>query len=97
MHEVDGVVVLTHPDGSRTPIPEDDMAKARTIRDRAVSLQGVQVAEWETRHAEAIGGATMLEDSLAALRARIDRETYSQSIPDTMPPRIADGHLRRFS
>ena len=50
-----------------------DIAKARNLRDRDVSLQRVQVEEWETRHAKAIAGAAMLENFPAALRARIDR------------------------
>ena len=50
-----------------------DIAKARDIRDRDVSLQRVQIEEWETRHAETIAGAAILENFPAALRARIDR------------------------
>ena len=50
-----------------------DIAKARDIRDRDVSLQRAQVEEWETRHTETIAGAAMLENFPAALRARIDR------------------------
>ena len=48
-----------------------DIANARTIRDRDVSLQEVQVEEWETRHAEALAEAALLEEFPAALRARI--------------------------
>ena len=50
-----------------------EIAKARNIRDRDVSLQRVQVREWETRHAETLAGAAVLESFPAALRARIDR------------------------
>ena len=62
-----------------------DIARARIIRDRDVSLQGVQVDEWETRHAEALAGAALLEEFLAALRARIaqggmDRESVSTTL-----------------
>ena len=62
-----------------------DIVRARTIRDREVSLQGVQVDEWETRHAEALAGAALLEEFPAALRARIaqggmDREGVSATL-----------------
>ena len=50
-----------------------DIAKAREIRDRDVSLQRIQVEEWETRHAETIAGTARLENFPAVLRARIDR------------------------
>ena len=33
VHEVDGVAMLTHPDGTRTPIPEDD-EEAEKFLDR---------------------------------------------------------------
>ena len=50
-----------------------DVARARDIRDRDVSLQRAQIEEWETRHAATIAGAAVLGNFPAALRARIDR------------------------
>ena len=58
---------------SRDALRLADIAKARNIRDRDASLQRVQVEEWETRHADTVAGAAMLENFPAALRARIDR------------------------
>ncbi|MDE0456554.1 MAG: hypothetical protein OXI15_04610 [Chromatiales bacterium] len=62
-----------------------EIARARTIRDRDVSLQGALVDEWETRHAEALAEAALLEEILAALRARIaqggmDRESVGATL-----------------
>ena len=62
-----------------------DIAKARSIRDRDVSLQRSQVEEWEARHAEEIAATAMLKDFPAALRARIarggmDRESVSAAL-----------------
>ena len=42
VHEVDGVAVLTHPDGSRTPIPEDDEEAERFLDRYKVSLRDVR-------------------------------------------------------
>lgn len=39
VHEVDGVAVLTHPDGSRTPIPEDDEEAEKFLDRYKVSLR----------------------------------------------------------
>ena len=58
---------------SRDALRLADIAMARNIRDRDVSLQKVQVDVWEVRNAEAIVGAAMVVDSLAVLRTRIDR------------------------
>ena len=49
-----------------------DVAKAQHIRNRDISFHRAQVEDWETRHAEAIAGAEIVTDALAALRARID-------------------------
>ena len=58
---------------SRDALRLADIAKARNIRDRDVSLQKIQIEEWEARNAEAIAGATMVVDALAVLRARMDQ------------------------
>ena len=42
VHEVDGVAVLTHPDGSRTPIPEDDEEAEKFLDRYKVSLRDVR-------------------------------------------------------
>ena len=42
VHEVDGVAVLTHPDGSRTPIPEDDEEAEKFLDQYKVSLRDVR-------------------------------------------------------
>ena len=58
---------------SRNALRLADIARARDIRDRDVSLQKDQVEAWEARHAEMIARAAVLENFPAALRARIDR------------------------
>ena len=42
VHEVDGAAVLTHPDGSRTPIPEDDEEAEKFLDRYKVSLRDVR-------------------------------------------------------
>ena len=49
-----------------------DAAKAQHIRNRDISFQRTQVADWETRHAEEIAKADSATDDLGALRTRID-------------------------
>ena len=41
VHEIDGVTVLAHPDGSRTPIPEDDEEAEKFLDRYKVSLRDV--------------------------------------------------------
>ena len=50
-----------------------EIARARNVRDRDISLQRDLVEEWETRHAEATAGVALTVDSLATLRAQIDQ------------------------
>ena len=62
-----------------------DVAKARHARIREISFQRAQVEDWETRHAEAVAGAEVATDALAALRTRIDeggmdREAISEAL-----------------
>ena len=48
------------------------VAKVQQARSRDISLHRSQVDDWETRNAEAVAGAEMATDALAALRTRID-------------------------
>ena len=49
-----------------------EVAKAQDARNREISFQRAQVEDWEARHAEAIAGAEIVTDALAALKTRVD-------------------------
>ncbi len=48
-----------------------EIAKARNIRDRDVSSQKTQIENWEAQRAEAVAGAAVVVEALAALKAQV--------------------------
>ena len=57
-----------------------EIAKARNIEGRDVSLQCVQVEEWEAQYADAISAAPKVADIAAALKVRIERGAMDRKL-----------------
>ena len=57
-----------------------EIAKARNMRGGDVSLQWVQVEEWEVQHAAAISATPKVADIVAALKVRIERGAMDRNL-----------------
>ena len=57
-----------------------EIAKARNTRGGDVSLQWVQVEQWEAEHADAIAATPKVGEIVAALKVRIERDTIDSEL-----------------
>jgi len=49
-----------------------EIARARNIRDRDISLQRAQIEDWKTRHMETVAGTAPVEEALRVLEEQIE-------------------------